>query len=258
MVDSQGVPLDPNEFATPRTARSIFLDGRHATAHDLGAFAAMPDATDLRISGLRIGLRALADVPWIRHLTLNDPTTLDGLEALQQIRKLDLYDVPKIRDLSSIGALGELTSLRLSTPPSYDASRKCFEVESLDALARLGRLEDLTMRGIVPLRGRLEPLRALTQLRRIEITHVYSFGLEDYARLALALTTTVGHCLQPFFEASWAGPCPRGCGQTRVALTGPRPRSPRVLCADCNRVRLDKHVAAWRAVAAGPGPTRSV
>jgi len=256
-VDPQGVPLDPNELAARRTARSVFLDGRHCTARDLGALAAVPDATDLRISGLRIGLRALADVPWIRHLTLNDPTTLDGLRSLRQIRKLDLYDVPQVRDLSPIGALRELTSLRLSTPPSYDASRKCFEVESLDALAHLGRLEELTMRGVVPLRGRLEPLHALTQLRRIEITHVYCFGLEDYARLARALANTEGHCLQPFFEASWAGLCPRGCGRTRVALTGPPPRSPRVLCADCNRARLDKHVAAWRAVAGGPGLTTS-
>jgi hypothetical protein len=211
----------------------------------------MPNETTLRISGLRISPRALAAVPWIESLTLDDPATLDGLEALQQIRKLTVDYFPKIRDLSPIGALGQLTTLLLTTPPSYDASRKCFEVESLDPLGRLGHLVELTMRGVIPLSGRLEPLHGLRQLRQLEITHVSCFTLEDYARLARDLTNTTGHCLQPFFTASWAGACRRGCGQTRVVLTGPRPRSPHFLCPDCNRARLEQHVEAWKAVAGG-------
>jgi hypothetical protein len=237
-------------LATRRTARSVLLDGR-CTERDLLALADWTDATDLRISGLRISLRALAGVPWIESLTLDDPTTLDGLEGLGQIRKLVVPYFPKIRDLSPIGALSQLTTLLLSTPPSYDASRKCFEVESLDPLARLGRVEELTMRGVVPLRGRLEPLHGLKQLRQLAITHVYCFALEDYARLARALTKTTGDCLRPVFAASWAGTCQRGCGQARVVLTGPRPRSPHVLCPDCHRARIEQHVTEWNAVVGG-------
>jgi hypothetical protein len=226
---------------------SFLLDGRRSTERDLAALAQVPNETALRISGLRITVQALAGVPWIESLTLDDPATLDGLEALPHVRKLAVDYFPKIRDLSPIGALGQLTSLLLSTPPSYDASRKCFEVESLEPLGRLGHLEELTLRGVIPLRGRLEPLHGLKQLRRLTISHVYCFTLEDYARLARVLTNTTGDCLRPVFAASWAGTCQRGCGQTRVVLTGPRPRSPHVLCPDCNRARIERHVEAWKA-----------
>lgn len=75
---------------------SCFLDGRRSTERDLRALAEVPNETALRISGLRITLRALASVPWITSLTLDDPATLDGLEALQQVRKLAVDYFPKV------------------------------------------------------------------------------------------------------------------------------------------------------------------
>jgi len=229
------------------TAETVFVDGRHAGEADLRALATLTDVRTLQISGLRYTLDALESVKWIESLHLNDPSTLEGLETLQHVQHLTVYHLPKIRDLSPIGALATLKTLLLSTPPSYDSSRRCFEVSSLKPLGHLTALDRLTMRGIVPLEGGLEPLHALTQLRRLNVTHVYVFTLEDYARLARALPDTTGHCLQPFFPASWAGTCSR-CGEARVVLTGPRPRRPRLLCPLCNRARLDDHIAAWRAV----------
>jgi len=239
-------PLDPVVLAAQHHARHVFLDGRHCTEDDLRALAALPNAASLEISGLRIDLRALRAVPWVEHLHLNDPATLDGLVHLQQVRRLAVYHFPKIHDLAPVGALSRLRTLLLSTSPSYDASRKCFEVDSLEPLAALSQLEQLTMRGVVPLHGRLEPLHGLTGLRELAITHVYCFGLEDYARLAAALRHTTGHCLEPFFAASWAGTC-RRCGQGRVVLTGPRQRRSRFLCPLCDGARVAQHVAAWKA-----------
>jgi len=241
-------PLDPEVLASEHTAQSVFLNGRLCTDSDLRALAALPNATALQIAGLGTTPAALAEVPWLQNLHLDDPTTLDGLERLRQVRKLGVYHFSKIHDLRPIGTLEELRSLLLSTPPGYDASRKCFEVGSLEPLARLGRLEELTMRGVVPLRDRLEPIHNLKRLLRLAITHVYCFTLEDYARLARALPDTTGHCLEPFFAASWAGTC-RRCGGGRVVLTGPRPRHARLLCPACQQTRLEQHVAAWNAIA---------
>jgi hypothetical protein len=164
----------------------------------------------------------------------------------------DLYavaarpDVTRVRifalkqNLSPLARLTSLQDLELTD----DASRKCYEVESLEPLVRLANLDTLTMRGIAPKSGGLEPIGRLTNLRRVDITHVSTFGLEDYARLAAALPRAEGHCLQPVFEAAWAGACPR-CGSARVVLTAPPPRTPKTACPICDRERIERHLAAW-------------
>jgi hypothetical protein len=225
-------------------ASTISLDGRRLTTADLYAVAARPDVTRVKIFALKQSIGPLAMLPALRELDLTDPTTLDGLDELQQLDSLTLYAFPRIASLEPIGALTNLKKLLLSTPPGYDASRKCYEVESLEPLARLAHLESLTMRGICPKSGRLDPIRRLTGLRRLAITHVYMFELADYAQLSAALPAAEGHCLQPVFEAGWAGACPK-CGRPRVVLTAPPPRTPRMACPVDDQARIERHVAAW-------------
>jgi hypothetical protein len=223
---------------------SISLDGRRLSVADLYAVAARPDVTRVRIFALQQSLAPLAPLLSLRHLELTDPYALDGLDQLEQLDSLMLYAFPRIISLDLVGTLTNLKKLMLSTPPGYDASRKYYEVESFEPLARLTRLESLTMRGIVPKSGRLEPIHRLTKLRRVDISHVFVFGLEDYARLAAALPLAEGHCLQPVYEAQWTGTCPR-CGGARVALTAAPPRSPKTACPICDRERIERHLTAW-------------
>jgi len=166
---------------------SISLDGRRLSVADLSVEKKRPDVTRVRIFALKQSLAPLAPLLSLRHLELTDPYVLDGLDQLEQLESLMLYAFPRITSLDLIGTLTSLKKLMLSTPPGYDASRKYYEVESFEPLARLTSLESLTMRGIVPKSGGLEPIHRLTQLRRVDITHVHVFSLEDYARLAAAL-----------------------------------------------------------------------
>jgi hypothetical protein len=225
----------------------LSLDGRLLSEADLYAVDARPDVTRVKIFGLKHNLAPLATLASLRHLDLTDPHTLDGLERIDQLEVLTLYAFPRITSLDAVGKLHNLKKLHLSTPPGSDASRQCYEVESFEPLAALANLEALTMRGIVPKVGGLDPIGRLKNLRRVDITPVYVFGLEDYARLAAALPIAEGHCLVPVFEATWAGPCP-SCGTARVVLTAPAPRSPRTACPVCDRARIERHVAAWNAV----------
>jgi hypothetical protein len=211
---------DRSTLQRANETNTISLDGRRLTTADLYAVAARPDVTRVKIFGLKERVGPLTMLASLRELDLTDPSTLDGLDELQQLESLTLYAFPRITSLEPIGALTNLKKLVLSTPPGYDAARKCYEVDSLEPLARLSDLESLTMRGIAPKSGRLDPIRRLTHLRRVDITHVYMFGLEDYAQLAAALPAAEGHCLQPVFEAAWAGACPQ-CGRPRVVLTAP-------------------------------------
>ena len=240
-------PIDPEILLRQHAARKVTIDGRACSERDLAALAVLRHATHVQLTGMRSALGALAALPRLEQLHLVDPHTLEGLSAMPRLTSLTIYCFPKIHSLAPIASLVNLRSLLLSTPPGYDASRKCHDVDSLQPLEHLRYLERLTLRGILPARGRLSPLSALTQLRELAVTHVYAFGLEDYAGLARALPATSGHCLRPYFAAHWTGRC-RACGRPRVALTAPPPRTPRTLCPDCDRARLERHVANWNDV----------
>ncbi len=178
-------------------------------------------------------------------MELNDPLTLEGLDHLTQLSSLTIYSFPRIHSLDAVGMLTQLRQLHLSTPPSYDASRKVHHVDSLEPLGQLRNLESLVMRGVLPTLSGFQPLHRLVLLRHLEITHVYGFTIDDYAQLARALPLAEGHCLVPYFEATWTGICKK-CGRQRLALTAPPPRTPSVLCSVCNRNRLDRHIEAWK------------
>jgi len=222
----------------------VFVDARHLTGSELSELAALPGLGFLELSGLEIDLSPLGASGSLEHLHLDNPARLDGLDRLNHLTSFGLYYLPRIHVLDPIGELDSLESLVISTPPSYDASRKCHRVQSLAPLARLARLQRLILRGILPERDGLRPLESLGALRTLEVTHVFDFTVQEYARLARALPNTSGHCLVPFFEASWAGTC-RRCGGNKVALTAPPPRTPRTLCPTCQRERLDAHVERW-------------
>lgn len=236
------LPIDPT--LTALSEHRVFVDARRVTSVQLSELAALPDLQFLELSGPAIDLSPLAASATLRDLHLDNPARLDGLDRLKQLTSFGLYYLPRIKALDQIGELGELHSLWISTPPSYDASRKCHRVQSLAPLAKLSRLQRLVLRGILPERDRLQPLETLASLQTLEVTHVFDFAVEDYAGLARALPNTSGHCLVPFFEASWAGTCDR-CGGARVALTAPPPRTSRTLCPRCQRDRLDAHVERW-------------
>jgi hypothetical protein len=237
-------PIEVDALKEHSAAREVSIVGLRCTEDDLRALASLPSVTQLRITGLAVSAGSLCELPTLKELFLTEPGTIEGLDQLNRLESLTLYSFPKIHSLAPIGSLINLRRLHLSTPPGYDASRKCHAVDSLEPIGRLERLEQLVLRGVLPDRDRLDPLRSLKKLERIEITHVYSFGIEDYVQLALALPRAEGHCLQPYYSASWAGKC-RRCGEDKVALTAPPPRSPRTLCPSCNRERLARHVASW-------------
>ena len=143
----------------------------------------------------------------------------------------------------------------MSTIPSWDASRRCLEVESFEPLSKLSDLESLCLMSVMPRDRRLGPLHRLTNLRYLNISHVYNFQLEDYANLARSLPNTLGHCLQPYYVLPNLQLHCKRCGGETVFLTGPRPRTPRRLCPKCHGHRLEENVRQWnRAKSAGSKP----
>jgi hypothetical protein len=184
----------------------------------------------------------------LRVLYLGNANSLRGIGTLSQVRELRLLHIPKVHSLKPLAALQDLQVLVIATPPSWDASRRCIEVESLAPLGRLTNLVRLDLCGVLPLDRTLAPIQELVGLRYLLISHVFAFRIEDYAGLARHLTGTVGACLRPCYSMGFETPC-RRCGKQTVFLTGPRPRTRRQLCLDCDRVRLKRHIDQWNELA---------
>jgi hypothetical protein len=133
----------------------------------------------------------------------------------------------------------------MSTILSWDASRRCLEIDSLEPLRKLINLESLRLMGIKPLDRRLDPLHDLTNLKYLHISHEFQFQLEDYAALARALPETSGHCLLPYYTIPQLSLRCKRCDGEIVFLTGPRPRTRRQLCPVCDERKLRQHEGQW-------------
>lgn len=128
------------------------------------------------------------------RLEIFKPPTLDGLEAFESLEHLFIWHAPKITSLEPIGRLSKLRILVVSTPPSWDSSRRTIRIESLSPLARTG-LTHLSLTGVQPMDGTVKPLASLENLRELEIENLprmASYGLDELARQR---PDVVGRCL---------------------------------------------------------------
>lgn len=219
----------------------------HATQDDLEFITRFAALTCVRLMMPRIAslapLRALAH---LAALELDDPPTLAGLDQLVDLKCLVLRHFRRIKSLEPVGTLSGLRAISMSTIPSWDASRRCLEVESLEPLSELADLESLCLIGVKPLDGRLDPLQRLTNLKYLHLSHEFQFQLEDYAALARALPHASGHCLLPYYLIPQLSLRCKRCGGDMVFLTGPRPRTRRQLCPICDEQKLSEHDRQWR------------
>ncbi len=83
---------------------------------------------------------------------------LDLLIPLINLRYLRILHLPKVSDLSPLEHLKELETLSLETLPSWDASSKATEVQSLNPITKLPKLRHLQLFGVRPPDRSLMPL----------------------------------------------------------------------------------------------------
>jgi hypothetical protein len=218
----------------------------HATQDDLEFITQFATVTCVCLVLPRItSLAPLAELGRLESLELDDPPTLSGLERLTNLKCLVLRHFRRIKSLAPLGALSGLRAISMSTIPSWDASRRCLEVDSLEPLSKLLNLESLCLIGVKPLDGQLDLLHHLTQLKYLHISHEFQFQLEDYAALARALPNASGHCLLPYFAIPQLSVRCKRCAGEIVFLTGPRSRTRRQLCPICDEEKLAEHERQW-------------
>ncbi len=223
-----------------------------ATQSDLELLARFASVASVSLVAPQIqSLAPLQALPLLEALNLHDPPTLLGLDELGDLKCLVLRHFRRIKSLLGIRALSRLHVVSMSTLPSWDASRRCLEVESFEPLSNLSGLESLCLMGVWPLDRRLDALHGLVRLKYLHMSHVYNFQLEDYAALARALPNASGHCLEPYYTLPNLGLRCSRCGGEMVLLTGPRPRTRHQLCPKCHRHKLQEHQQLWDAIVQG-------
>jgi len=248
--DAQFVRIDTKLTAVSILQSLANLKGvsiGHATQDDLEFITCFAALTCVRLVTPRItSLAPLGALARLAALELDDPPTLAGLYKLVGLKCLVLRHFRRIKSLAPVGILSGLRAISMSTIPSWDASRRCLEIESLEPLSQLPELESLCLIGVKPLDGRLDPLQRLTHLKYLHISHEFQFQLEDYAALARALPNASGHCLLPYYLIPQLSLRCKRCGGDIVFLTGPRRRTRRQLCPICDEQKLSEHERQWR------------
>lgn len=113
--------------------------------------------------------------------------SFEFLEKLSELRFLQILHMPKICDISPLRGLKRLTTLSLSTLPSWDVSRKTTTVQSLDPLASLLQLTHLELLGIC------QPDKSLVSLEKckyLQTARVSQYPRDEITRFFNATTVT--------------------------------------------------------------------
>ena len=118
-------------------------------------------------------LAALRNLDELEIATFPD-ASFECLGGLTQLRVLRIVHMPNIRDLGPLAGLARLTSLSLSTLPSWDASGKTTTIQSLEPLTALPSLAHLELFGICP------PDKSLASLERCK--HLATARFSQYPR----------------------------------------------------------------------------
>lgn len=165
---------------------------------------------------------------------------LEWLQPLKNLKNLKLDDVPKIADLSAIADLSELQRLHLSG--NLGSLSPKMKVESLQPLARLSNLSELTLLNIRVRDFGLKPISACKKLETLNAANV--FDTEDFAYLSVHLSKTKCDLFSPYRLAKMPLSNDGKTGQ-RAMVTG---RRKPFLDPVLEKEKLEKYVRKFAAL----------
>lgn len=186
-------------------------------------------------------LGRVGKLPSLKVLSIDSCSQIDSLDELRDIRNLEGLAIINFRNVREINPLSELTNLRQLAVAGGLWTR--MKIESLRPLSPLLNLKYLHLTNLKAEDESLRPLAELRQLEKLEVANFYP--AEEFAWLSGKLKNTKCTWFRPYVEAPFD--CPK-CGKdTTVMLTGKGKPS---LCKECDRKRLERHVAEFQGIAA--------
>jgi hypothetical protein len=113
-------------------------------------------------------IRRLSSLQELAIATYPD-ASLEPIAGLSRLEKLEILHLPKVVDLTPLSGLQHLRVLSLATLPSWDA-RKLTLVDSLEPLALLPCLQELSLFGVVPQSRSISEVFSSRSLRHIKLS----------------------------------------------------------------------------------------
>lgn len=183
----------------------------------------------------------------LKVLSIDSCSKIGSLDELGDLRNLEGLAIMNFRNVREINPLSKLTNLRQLAVAGSIWTR--MKIESLRPLSPLLNLKYLHLTSLKAEDESLRPLAELGQLEKLEIANFYP--VEEFAWLSGRLKNTKCTWFRPYVEAPFD--CQK-CGKdTTVMLTGKGKPS---LCKECDRKRLERHVAEFEGIAAGAARQR--
>lgn len=96
--------------------------------------------------------------------------SLDFIGRMEKLYLLSILHMPKVSNIAPLAGLKRLTTLSLSTLPSWDSSRKTSTILSLEPLASIPKLAHLELFGICPPNKSLLPLESCKCLETVRVS----------------------------------------------------------------------------------------
>ena len=184
-------------------------------------------------------------------LRLDDCESLACLREVPDLEVLSIEHFPKIASLKPLSSLSKLRYLSLSTMAGWDGTNRHLTVDSFEPLVALKNLELVEILGVVPKRGRLEPLGRIASLRKLSIGNTNFYQLEDFAALSVALPRA-RMSLRPVYQMNFVSLCRRCRKYPLFFLEGAKPRSPRYVCPSCGKKKIVSHLERWNHAGGAP------
>lgn len=147
-----------------------------------------PEGQNLAATAMRVWhckYKTLAPIGEFKHLkalVINSLPDKDlaWLAGLSSLEYLWIQDARHVTDLSPLGKLQNLQTLSLSTPPSWDSSKKTLCVESLAPLTELKKLAHLELFGVHDHEYSLEAVKQCKKLKSARFSKYPAATLADF------------------------------------------------------------------------------
>lgn len=193
-------------------------------------------ATDLRLYHVTLpGLEGVERLVNLRRLTVEWATKIIDLAplfSLKQLTSLALFDLPKVRKLNGVEALGDLTELSLSG--SRGAITPPLRLVSIEPVARIPALASFSLVNAKLDDDDITVLARCRGLRSLKLSN--QFDRAQVAFLAKRLNEQLVDPLTAYLDTNLK--CEM-CNGHRAMFVG---RRMPILCRACDAARFDRYV----------------